>query len=162
MSVTARPPCCLGSISSLCGSRGLFLAQMNSVKVACICLKYAEGMRMGSACIRYRNFGRIVIFNMLHRPIHEYRPECHWLSRDLTVRSNGGKFSSYSRENVQGISVPRYFRVVFVHFKLKLACRCVNWECEISTPIASDLVKLIFRLESIPYVLNSRGKSLDW
>lgn len=123
---------------------------MNSVKVDCMCLKYDGGIWIGSACMRYRNFGRIDIFKMLQRPIHEGRPACHWLSKDLTVRSDGGKCNSYSHENVQGICVPRYFRAVFIHFKLKLDCSCVSWDCGIPTPIASDLVKLIFKLESAP------------
>lgn len=108
--------------------------------------------------MRYRNFGRIVIFKMLHRPIQECKPVFHWFSSVLIVFSRGGKLRLNSCENVCGICVPRYFKAVVVHFSLKLACKCVSRGCGIPMPIASDLAKLIFKLESAPYVANSGSK----
>lgn len=56
------------------------------------------------------------------------------------------------------MNVPKYFKAVVVHFNLKLDCRYVSCGCGIPIPIASDFVKLIFKLESAPYISNSRSK----
>lgn len=54
-----------------------------------------------------------------------------------------------------GINVPRYFRTVEVHLNLKLSLSVrSNFEGK-PTLIASDLSKLIFILEILPYALNS-------
>lgn len=54
--------------------------------------------------------------------------------------------------------VPKYFKAVDDHCNLKLDCKCVSCGCGIPTPIASDFAKLIFKLESCPYVVNSCNK----
>lgn len=47
------------------------------------------------------------------------------------------------------MSVPKYFNAEF-NFK------CERRDCETPTPIASDLMKLIFKLDNIPYISNLR------
>lgn len=51
--------------------------------------------------------------------------------------------------------MPRYFRAIFVHLNLKLAWRYVRRDCVMPTHIASDLLKLIFKFDKVPYFWNS-------
>lgn len=73
-------------------------------------------------------------------------------------KKGGGGFSSNILKNFDGIAVPKYFKAVSVHFSLKAVWRWRSCGSGIPTPISSDLVKLIFRLDSAPYISNSRNR----
>lgn len=92
----------------------------------------------------------MLIFNRLHLPNQECRPLFHFSNRPLVSASNGGELCSYIREMTVGMRAPRYFKVDDVHLKLKLVCSVQRVRGFSMIPIASDLAKLIFKLEIAP------------
>lgn len=59
------------------------------------------------------------------------------------------------------MKVPKYWRVRSDHLNLNCVCKALRVVWATLTPIAADLTKLIFRLESMPYILNLRRFGRD-
>lgn len=74
---------------------------------------------------------------------------------DLQIVSRGGKFNAYIWVMSLDILVPKYVIAEVVHLKGKLSRRVATWAAGIETPMASDLVKLILKLETLPKLSNS-------